>query len=122
MSISFSLIFTVAGFAVGMAVMYAIKKPVLERLKNAESLVENQKTNIEGMQHNIDLLEFNLKKSTEINESVPEDCKVGPWCKKCIFVRGYSTIVLGNVVNKTYCGKAEMCSNFIQNMEVENYD
>ena len=122
MSISFSLIFTVAGFAVGMAVMYVIKRPILERLKNAESLVENQKTNIEGMQHNIDLLKFNLKKSTEINDSVPEDCKVGPWCKKCIFVRGYSTIVLGNVVNKTYCGKAEMCSNFIQNMEVENYD
>ena len=122
MSILFRLIFTVAGFAVGMVVMYAIKRPALERLKNAESLVKNQKANIEGMQHNIDLLKFNLNKSTEINNSVPEDCKVGAWCKKCIFVRGYCTIVLGNVVNKTYCGKAEMCSNFIQNMEVENYD
>ena len=122
MSILFSLIFTVAGFAVGMVVMYAIKRPALERLKNTETLVKNQKTNIESMQHNIDLLEFNLKKSTEINDSVPEDCKVGPWCKKCIFVKGYSTIVLGNVVNKTYCGKAETCSNFIQNMEVKNYD
>lgn len=122
MSILFRLIFTVAGFVIGMVVMYAIKRPVLERLKNTESLVENQKTNIESMQHNIDLLKFNLNKSTEINNSIPEDCKVGPWCKNCIFVRGYSTIVLGNVVNKTYCGKAEMCSNFIQNMEVENYD
>ena len=122
MSILFRLIFTVAGFTIGMVVMYVIKRPVLERLKNAESLVENQKTNIEGMQHNIDLLKFNLNKSTEINDSVPEDCKVGPWCKKCIFVRGYSTIVLGNVVNKTYGGKAERCSNFIQNMEAENYD
>lgn len=122
MSILFCLIFTVAGFTIGMIVMYVIKRPAMERLKNAESLVENQKTNIEGMQHNIDLLKFNLNKSTEINNSVPEDCKVGPWCKKCIFVRGYSTIVLGNVVNKTYCGKAEMCSNFIQNTEVENYD
>lgn len=122
MSILFCLIFTVDGFVIGMVVMYAIKRPALERLKNAETLVKNQKTNIEDMQHNIDLLEFNLKKSTEINDSVPEDCKVGPWCKKCIFVRGYSIIVLGNVVNKTYCGKAEMCSNFIQNMEVENYD
>ena len=96
MSILFRLIFTVAGFAVGMVVMYAIKRPALEQLKNAESL--------------------------EIIDSVPEDCKIGPWCKQCIFVRGYSTIVLGNVVNKTYCGKAEMCSNFVQNMEVENYD
>lgn len=122
MSILFRLIFTVAGFAIGMVVMYAIKRPALERLKNAESLVKNQKANIEGMQHNIDLLKFNLNKSTKINDSVPEDCKIGPWCKKCIFVKGYSTIVLGNVVNKTYCGKAEMCSNFIQNMEVENYD
>lgn len=104
MSILFRLIFTVAGFAIGMVVMYAIKRPALERLKN------------------IDLLKFNLNKSTEINDSVPEDCKIGPWCKKCIFVKEYSTIVLGNVVNKTYCGKAEMCSNFIQNMEVENYD
>ena len=122
MSISFSLVFTVAGFAVGMIVMYTIKRPAMERLKNVETLVKNQKVNIEGMQHNIDLLKFNLNKSTEINNSVPEDCKVGPWCKKCIFVRGYSTIVLGDVVNKTYCGKAEICSNFIQNMEVENYD
>ena len=122
MSILFRLIFTVAGFAVGMVVMYTIKRPALEQLKNAESLVKNQKANIEGMQHNIDLLEFNLNKSTKINDSVPEDCKIGPWCKQCIFVRGYSTIVLGNVVNKTYCGKAEMCSNFVQNMEVENYD
>lgn len=122
MSILFSLIFTVAGFAVGMVVMYAIKRPALERLKNAETLVKNQKANIESMQHDIDLLKFNLNKSTEINDSVPEDCKVGPWCKKCIFVKGYSTVVLGNVVNKTYCGKAETCSNFIQNMEVENYD
>lgn len=122
MSILFHLIFTVAGFAIGIVVMYAIKRPALERLKNAESLVKNQKTNIESMQHNIDLLKFNLNKSTEINNSVPEDCKIGPWCKQCIFVRGYSTIVLGNVVNKTYCGKAEMCSNFVQNMEVENYD
>ena len=122
MSILFRLIFTVAGFAIGMVVMYAIKRPALERLKNAESLVKNQKANIEDMQHNIELLKFNLRKSTEINDSVPEDCKVGPWCEGCIFVRGYSTIVLGNVVNKTYCGKAETCSNFIQNMEVKNYD
>lgn len=122
MSILFRLIFTVAGFIIGMVVMYAIKRPALEQLKNAETLVKNQKANIEDMQDNIELLKFNLRKSTELNDSVPEDCKVGPWCKKCIFVRGYSTIVLGNVVNKTYCGKAEMCSNFVQNMEVENYD
>ena len=122
MSILFSLIFTVAGFAVGMVVMYTIKRPALERLKNAETLVKNQKANIESMQHNIDLLKLNLKRSTELNDSVPEDCKVGPWCEGWIFVRGYSTIVLGSVVNKTYCGKAETCSNFIQNMEVKNYD
>lgn len=122
MSILFRLIFTVAGFAIGMVVMYAIKRPALERLKNAESLVKNQKANIEDMQNNIELLKFNLRKSTELNDSVPEDCKVGPWCKKCIFVKGYSTIVLGNVINKTYCGKSEICSNFVKNMEVENYD
>lgn len=75
--------------------MYAIKRPALERLKNEETLVKNQKANIEDMQNNIELLKFNLRKSTELNDSVPEDCKVGPWCKKCIFVKGYSTIVLG---------------------------
>lgn len=46
MSILFCLIFTVAGFAIGMVIMYAIKRPALERLKNAETLVKNQKTDL----------------------------------------------------------------------------
>ena len=49
MSILFHLIFTVAGCAIGMVIMYGIKRPALERLKNAETLVKSEKGNIEGM-------------------------------------------------------------------------
>ena len=43
MSILFRLIFTVAGFAIGMVVMYAIKRPAMERLKIQSLLSKTRK-------------------------------------------------------------------------------
>jgi hypothetical protein len=61
-----------------------------------------------------------LEEASELEETIPEDCVKGPWCKACEFVKTIqysepcSPYAL-EVTNGVYvCGKGASCRNFVQ--------
>lgn len=49
-----------------------------------------------------------------LDDAAPVDCKRGPWCKACEFVKPMRTYH-GMISREDYfCGKAESCKNFVQ--------
>lgn len=66
-------------------------------------------------------LENRLDNISKINETIPEDCKKGPWCAACEFGKAYSYMAhydfgVRNGVTETFygCRKGESCQHFIQ--------
>lgn len=64
-------------------------------------------------------LKVKLEEIGKLNETIPEDCEKGPWCKACEFVRTFhynEYYGYGNYkVNVAYtCGKGKSCKNFVQ--------
>lgn len=55
-------------------------------------------------------LTVELEKVAKLEETIPEDCVKGPWCKACEFVK-----TIQYVTNRVYvCGKGASCRNFVQ--------
>lgn len=55
----------------------------------------------------------------KIKRNIPEDCKLGPWCKGCMYVKRYTySIDRFEKEELLYCGKEEACKHFVQS-EVE---
>lgn len=65
-------------------------------------------------------LEMKLREISRLEESIPEGCEKGPWCKACEFCRTFhytGGISLSGYrsMNVIYtCSKGESCKNFIQ--------
>lgn len=64
-------------------------------------------------------LKTKLEEIGKLNESIPEDCEKGPWCKACEFARTFhynEYYGLGNYeTNVVYaCGKGKSCKSFVQ--------
>lgn len=64
-------------------------------------------------------LKAKLDEIASLNESIPEDCEKGPWCKACEFVRTFhynEYYGCGNYeTNIVYvCGKGKSCKSFVQ--------
>ena len=66
-------------------------------------------------------LENRLDDISRLGESIPEDCKKGPWCAACEFgkvfpyMAHYDFEVHSGVTKKYYgCGKGESCQHFVQ--------
>lgn len=67
-----------------------------------------------------DELATKLKEITKLEDSIPEGCEKGPWCKACEFVRTYHYTEYygaygGHSLETIYtCSKGKSCKNFIQ--------
>lgn len=63
-----------------------------------------------------------LEEASELEETIPEDCVKGPWCKACEFAKvieydeSYGTYPYKFNTTKTMyvCGKGASCKNFVQ--------
>lgn len=68
--------------------------------------------------------EEQIKELLKMKGDIPEDCKPGPYCAGCNFVKDYrySNHVRGSTVFRCYetrlngyiCGKGGICKNFVQ--------
>ena len=66
-------------------------------------------------------LENKLDDISKLEETIPEDCKKGPWCIACEFSKVYHYMEHYNfntntrIRNKIYvCDKGESCNSFVQ--------
>ncbi len=66
-------------------------------------------------------LEMKLEAVSKLEESIPEGCEKGPWCRACEFCRtfhytsGLSLPGYPGRKNVIYtCSKGESCKNFVQ--------
>ena len=51
----------------------------------------------------------------KIKRNTPEDCKLGPWCECCMYVKRYTySIDRFETAELLYCGKEEACKHFVQ--------
>lgn len=63
-------------------------------------------------------LENTLERVSNIEDTIPEDCKKGSWCKACEFARVFhyreDAAYMGYITDTVYvCGKGESCQNFV---------
>lgn len=71
--------------------------------------------------------EMKLDEVSKLEETIPEGCEKGPWCKACEFVRtfhytrGLSLPGYPRSTNVIYtCSKGESCKNFAQKVIVDD--
>ena len=56
-----------------------------------------------------------LFKVVELKQNIPEDCKLGPWCKGCMYVKRHTySVDCFETAELVYCGKEEACKHFVQ--------
>lgn len=97
----------------------------LKRVKELERELEKTKLERDNYHGELCDLEFKFKNMGKLQESVPEDCKKGPWCESCAFVkkfylhRNYGYVV-GGVETAYICGKSDSCSNYVQRENEED--
>lgn len=84
-----------------------------EKLRDSERLVDLYRNKV------AELLAA-LEETSELEETIPEDCVKGPWCKACEFVKAihcsepHSIITFGTMKTMYVCGKGTSCKNFVQ--------
>lgn len=100
---------------------------VFKRVKELEEEVER----LRGVERELDAYKKQLIRTEEdlrdiltLKDNIPEDCRPGPYCKGCSFVKkyyydhnvfsncfspGYHNIITGYM-----CNKANFCKNFVQ--------
>lgn len=61
-----------------------------------------------------------LFKVVELKQNIPDDCKLGPWCKCCMYVKRHTySIDRFETAELVYCGKEEACKHFVQREDDE---
>lgn len=71
-------------------------------------------------------LAVKLDEVSKLEETIPEGCEKGPWCKACEFVRTfhyteYYGAYGGHSLETVYaCGKGKSCKNFAQKVIVDD--
>lgn len=59
-----------------------------------------------------------LFKVVGLKENVPEDCKLGPWCQGCTYMKKYEVFIDHHITTTAYyCGKDKACKHFVQAQE-----
>ncbi len=67
----------------------------------------------------IELLTKRLEAMGALEESIPEGCTKGPWCRACEFSRTFHYSPYNSVSYTTFytCSKGKSCENFVQKKE-----
>lgn len=97
--------------------MDIFNKKALEELKDKNAKLEKEKDRLIE-----DLAELTTKfeEMGKLEASEPPDCKRGPWCRACEFVKTYhckdyySGLFSGITMTGYMCGKGESCKHFVQ--------
>lgn len=70
------------------------------------------KSRIASLEGTVNSYDRKFEKIADLKDSTPADCKRGPWCKTCQFVRPFFNPLGGPTIY--VCGKSESCSNYVQ--------
>lgn len=91
----------------------------LKRVKFLQEELERVTQERDLYKLTFDSYERKIDAMSKLEESIPEGCERGPWCKACEFVRtfhlinrstyGYHTTTVAYV-----CGKGASCAQFLQ--------
>lgn len=94
---------------------------IFNRKKVAElqKTISELRTERDRYQSSIASLENKFEKLGELEETVPEGCVRGPWCKACEFVKTFHHVeYIGfgqhTTVTAYACGRGKSCVNFVQ--------
>ena len=85
------------------------KRKSRRELEYELSLARSRITNLEGV---VNAYDIKFEKIADLKSSTPADCKRGPWCQTCQFVRPFFNPLGG--AEAYVCGKSESCSNYVQ--------
>ena len=99
---------------------------VFKKVKELEEEAER----LRGVERELDAYKKQLIRTEEdlrdiltLKDNIPEDCRPGPYCKGCSFVKKYcyGYNVFSNRFSPTItgymCNKANICKNFVQKEE-----
>ena len=86
---------------------------VFKRVKELEEEVGRLRgieRELEGYKKQLIRAEEDLRDILTLKDNIPEDCKPGPYCKSCSFVKKYYY----GYITGYMCNKANICKNFVQ--------
>lgn len=79
---------------------------VIARLKHAIDELQIENKSLEARNNELHNTIHRLESLTD----VPDDCKMGPWCKACVYSKTFHTgYGMGPI---TYCDKNNSCQHF----------
>lgn len=89
--------------------------------KKLRALLIKKEDTITNLTNQNILLLQTINEFRKLNDAMPPDCKRGPWCKACEFVKEvkvFRPLEPGKpaciVETLHVCGKGESCNNFVQ--------
>lgn len=93
-----------------------------KRIHELEYELATERGKCSNIEDELNLLKQKFDVMSELEESKPEDCVRGPWCKLCSFVKTFYRTEyygLGHSSTRTVyvCGKGKSCDHFVQKKE-----
>jgi hypothetical protein len=80
---------------------------VIDRLKRDIEELQRENKSLATRNHELHETIYQLERLTD----VPDDCKMGPWCKACVYSKTIRS-VYNYVDTITYCDKNNSCQHF----------
>jgi hypothetical protein len=91
----------------------------LKRVEELEEKLHKAERDRDKYMSDLATLKLKFDEMGKLEESTPNDCIKGPWCKACEFVREFHHVEyygMGNYnITPAYvCSKGVSCNNFVQ--------
>lgn len=92
-----------------------------QRIEELEEVVKNQLSKIRSLEQDIKIYQAKFEEFTELNNTMPEECKRGLYCDACMYQRTlhYYVGVWPNDECRTMylCGKGMVCPGFAERVK-----
>ena len=91
-----------------------------KRVEELEKELEYTQKELDKYKDKLIYIKKQFEEVTELQETIPEGCTKGPWCKACEFakeityVEHYHGIGFCSSITAYVCSKGKSCENFVQ--------
>lgn len=87
-----------------------------KRVEELEKELEYTQKELDKYKDKLIYANKQLEEVSELQETIPEGCTKGPWCRACEFVKTYRYDTVSGFGHRYFyaCSKGKSCENFVQ--------
>ena len=108
----------ICGLIIGVALWYADSE-IKRQQRSHEIALKGKDNEIRRLKDSLDRVNEDIHTFTELRASMSENCKPGEYCSRCLYSKTFPIRGYYDCRAELYCGKAEICKNFVQKEKEE---